>query len=103
MHFCRLSHSLAHPPIPAAPMAREIEVEVITVVMVGVRSEHRGERLAGAPVYRPQKRTLGGIAIPTREHGNLPSIRQPEGRDVKGVGQSMLRKYPPGDAVAGPA
>ena len=67
-------------------MACEIEVEMIAVEAVSVRAQYRCKRPAGSPVYRAKKRTLGNVAIPTREHGYLTSIRQPEGRNVKGVG-----------------
>ena len=67
-------------------MTREVQVEVIAVEAVGVGAENRCERPAGPPVNRAKKRTLGNVAIPTREHGYLTSIRQPERRNVKGIG-----------------
>ena len=67
-------------------MAREVEVEVITVEAVGFGAEDRCERPAGPTVNRAKKRTLGNVAIPTREHGYLSTIRQLEGRNVKGIG-----------------
>lgn len=84
-------------------MARQVEVEVIAVEAVSVGAEYGGKRPAGASMDSPQKRTLGYVAVPTRKHGDLSSIRQSEGRDVKGIGQAMLRKYTAGDPVAGAA
>jgi hypothetical protein len=95
--------SATYADLPAAPVAREVEVKVITVEAVRIGPQDGRKRPAGATVYRAKKRTLGNVAIPTREHGNLPTIRQPEGGNVKGIGQAMLRKCAPRDAVPRPA
>jgi len=67
-------------------MARQVEVEVIAMEAVCVGAEDGRERSAGTPVDRTQKSTLGNVAVPTCKHGHLPTIRQLEGCDVKGIG-----------------
>ena len=49
-------------------MACKIEVEMIVMVSIGKRAQHRRERIAAAPMHGPKERALAWIAPPATAH-----------------------------------
>ncbi len=73
------------------------------MVFVAVRTQHRGETLAGAAMHSPQEGLLRTCTPPASLDRDFPPIRQQEGGHVQSVGEPVLRQLPASNPVASPA
>ncbi len=77
----------------AAPVHRQIDMNVIVVKGIGARRENGREMLAGSPVNIHQEGAGGEIAAhPVAHDRYLASVRQHEAADVERVAKGVLRQ-----------
>ena len=86
-----------------ADVTREVEVQVVAMGAVALGADHRGEALAGAAVDGAQEPSLLHSAPPAALDGDAAAVGEGKGRDVEGIGESVLRERPLARAVAAAA
>src|SRR5687767_3407291 len=67
-----------------------VEMQVIAMRGVVVRTEHRVEEAAGAGVHVAQELRRVAVRGPVRRDADLAAIGKAEGRDVQGIGGRVL-------------
>ena len=85
-----------------AAVARDVEVEMVTMKAVGIRPQDRAERPTGPAMQLAQDTPLAPGA-PIAQHRQLGPIGQADACDVDGIAAPMLGNPRTGLVVAGPA
>ena len=71
-------------------MTRQVKVEMVVVVSVGVGPEHRCEILAGAAMERTQEHGFAPAAAPAPLQRDHASISEFESGNIDGVRAAMF-------------
>src|SRR5262249_58410067 len=70
--------------------AHQIDMDMIGVMRVGARRQHRVEHLAGAALDVTQKSLLCRQAAPAVLYGNAPPVGEREGGDIERITEGMF-------------
>lgn len=88
--------------VAARTVAGRVEMEVVTMKAVGIRSQHGAENSASGILGALQPLTQLRLAPPVQQ-GNDLFVMQIEPRNIDGAPFGMFRQFRTGLAVSGPA
>jgi hypothetical protein len=80
----------ADPSVTVPAMPRQVHMEMVVVIGVGIWAKHGCKGIAGALVYLTQEGALARISGPTVFDCDLPPISKNKGRHVEGVGVAVF-------------